>query len=252
MKKNKNWGFAFSGGGARGIIHIGVLKAFEEVGFKPSCISGVSMGAVVGSLYAAGVKPDEMMELISDKGFLKMFKLRASFSGFLEMKFLKKVLNERLPKTFEELNIPLFVSATNLRTHELKTFNSGVIATAVLASASIPILFKPVEIDGEKYVDGGVVNNLAAFACANHCDNILGVEVNFGNFTNDLENMKNVAIEVFHIMVNKNSEEGIKECTSLIRPELTSEFQILDFTKSQKLYEIGLEEGRKWLKANNI
>lgn len=252
MRIEKKWGFALSGGGARGIIHIGVLKAFDDAGFKPTCISGTSMGAVVGALYAGGMKPDEMMELISEKGFLKMFKLRASFSGFLEMSFLKKVLRTSLPKTFEDLNIPLYVSATNLRTHELTTFHTGEIAKAVLASASIPILFEPVEIDGEKYVDGGVVNNLPAFACANHCDSILGVEVNFGNFTNDLENMKNVAIEVFHIMVNKNSEQGIQECHSLIRPELTSEFQILDFTKSQKLYDIGVDEGRKWLEANNI
>lgn len=252
MKTNKNWGFALSGGGARGIIHIGVLKAFDDAGFKPTCISGASMGAVVGALYAAGMKPDEMMDLISDRGFLKMFKLRASFSGFLEMSFLKKVLNANLPETFEELNIPLFVSATNLRTHDLATFHTGALAKTVLASVSIPILFAPVEIEDEKYVDGGIVNNLPAFACVNHCEHILGVEVNHGNFTNDLENMKNVAIEVFHIMVSKNSEQGIKECHSLIRPELTSEFQFLDFSKSQELFDIGVEEGRKWLKANNI
>lgn len=252
MKAINNWGFALSGGGARGIIHIGVLKAFDDAGFKPSCISGTSMGAVVGALYAAGIKPDKMMELISDKGFLRMFKLRPSFSGFLEMSFLKKVLKAYLPDTFEELNIPLFVSATNLRTHDLTTFHTGIIYKTVLASASIPILFQPVEIDGEKYVDGGIVNNLPAFACADHCDKILGVEVNHGNFTNDLENMKNVAIEVFHIMVSKNSEQGIKECHSLIRPELTSEFQFLDFAKSQKLFDIGVEEGKNWLKANRI
>ena len=252
MKTNKNWGLALSGGGARGIIHIGVLKAFDDAGFKPTCISGASMGAVVGALYAAGMKPDEMMDLISDRGFLKMFKLKASFSGFLEMSFLKKVLNAHLPETFEELNIPLFVSATNLSTHELTTFHTGVIYKTVLASVSIPILFAPVEIEGEKYVDGGIVNNLPAFACAEHCDKILGVEVNYGNFTNDLENMKNVAIEVFHIMISKNSEQGITECNSLIRPMLTAEFQFLDFSKSQELYEIGVEEGRNWLKANNI
>ena len=252
MKTNKNWGFALSGGGARGIIHIGVLKAFDDAGFKPVCISGASMGAVVGALYAAGMKPAEMMDLISDRGFLKMFKLRASFSGFLEMSFLKKVLNANLPETFEELEIPLFISATNLRTHELETFHAGALYKTVLASASIPILFAPIEIDGEKYVDSGIVNNLPAFACIDHCEKILGVEVNYGNFTNDLENMKNVAIEVFHIMISKNSEQGIRECSSIIRPELTSEFQFLDFSKSKDLYNIGVEEGKKWLKVNEI
>lgn len=252
MGKQVKWGLALSGGGARGIIHIGVLQAFEETGFKPVCVSGTSIGAIVGALYASGMKPARMMELISDRGFLRMFSLKASFSGLLEMSYLKKVLQENLPETFEELGMPFSVAATNLSQHESVIFNSGQLHQAIVASASIPVLFAPVLINNDKYVDGGVIDNLPAAACKGQCDKVLGVEVNFGNFTPDLKNMKNVAIEVFYIMLNNNSLHGISDCDSLIRPKLNSEFQLLDFTKSEKLFQIGRIEGLKWLQNNYL
>ncbi len=252
MRKDLKWGLALSGGGARGFIHVGVLKAFDEEGFRPTCIAGTSIGAIIGALYASGMKPDKMLELISDRGFLRMFSFKASFSGFLEMSYLKKILHKNLPKTFEELELPFFAAVANLSRHDLAVFHSGSLYEPVLASASIPVLFEPVDIGEDKYVDGGVIDNLPVFACKSHCDKVLAVEVNYGNFTTDLKNMKNVAIEVFHMIIEKNSERGLSACDSLIRPELNSEFQILDFTKGEKLYQIGLEEGRKWLKANII
>lgn len=250
MENHVTWGLALSGGGARGIIHIGVLHAFEEYGFKPLCISGTSIGAIIGALYAGGMKPDKMLELISHRRFLRMFSLKASVSGFLEMTYLKKILQQYLPETFEELSIPFYATATNLRRHEIEFFGSGPLHHAIIASASIPVLFPPVEINDELYVDGGVIDNLPATPCRSHCDKVLGVEVNFGNFTPDLKNMKNVAIEVFHIMLNQNSREGISMCDSLIRPELNSEFQLLDFSKWDQLFEIGRSTGAEWLKEN--
>lgn len=250
MEKSTKWGLSLSGGGARGIIHVGVLKAFDDAGFKPVCISGTSMGAVIGALYAAGVSPEKMMELISDKSFLKMFSFRASLSGFLDMSFLKRVIQENLPKTFEELKLPFFVAATNLDKHESVIFHKGLLYQAVLASASIPVLFPPVEIGGDKFVDGGVLENLPVSACKSHCDKVLGVEVNYGKFTSDLKNMKNVAIEVFHLIVSQTSQKGVDASDSLIRPELNPSFQLLDFSKGQELFDIGFREGNKWLKKN--
>lgn len=252
MDNTVKWGLALSGGGARGIIHVGVLHAFEEVGFKPVCVAGTSMGAIVGALYANGMKPEKMLELISDRGFLRLFSLKASFTALLEMSYLKKILQEHLPETFEELELPFSAAVTNLTRHEVEIFSSGSLHQAVLASASIPVLFPPVLINEDLYIDGGVIDNLPASACKPHCNKVLGVEVNFGNFTTDLKNMKNVAIEVFYIMLNNNSLPGIRNCDSLIRPQLSSEFQFLDFTKSEKLFEIGRNEGMNWLKENYL
>ena len=82
-------GVALSGGGARGIAHVGVLHAFDEHGIRPCCISGSSIGAIVGAFYAGGMQPLEMLELLSGKGFLNLFRLKPSLSGFLEMRYLQ-------------------------------------------------------------------------------------------------------------------------------------------------------------------
>jgi len=245
---NMRWGLALSGGGARGLLQVGVLQAIEECDLKPSCISGTSIGAIVGSLYAAGMKPEDMMKLLSGKGFLNLFRLKPSLSGLLGMKYLETVLDQYLPDTFEELEIPLHVFATNLSKGECVGFHSGDLSKPILASSSIPILFEPVEIDGDKYVDGGVMNNLPAEACRNHCNYTLGVEVNKGKFTQNLKTMKNVALEVFHLVVNRSSEEGMKNCNYVLRPEMEPSFDLLDFSKASSLFDLGYREGMIWAK----
>lgn len=249
MKKSEsvNLGVALSGGGARGIIHIGVLKALDDAGVKPACISGTSMGAIIGGLYAGGVSPEDMLKLISGRSFLKMFSLKPSFSGLLEMKYLKKVLQDNLPEQFEDLKIPFYVCATNLNKHKRELFSEGPLYRAIIASASIPLLFEPVLIDGDAYVDGGVIDNLPTDICRSSCDQVLGVEVNAGMFHQDLKNIKNIAIEVFQLTVSNNTKEGLAHCDWIIQPQLKAEYQILDFTKADELYLIGLEEGRKFV-----
>jgi len=245
-KTELKWGLALSGGGARGLAEVGVLQAIDECGLKPSCISGTSIGAVIGSLYAAGMKPTAMLELLSGKGFLNLFRLKPSLLGLLGMKYLQEVLDKNLPATFEELQIPLHVFATNLAKGSCVDFHSGELRRPILASASIPILFEPVEINGEMYVDGGVLNNLPAGACIPSCSYVLGVEVNKGKFTQNLKTMKNVALEVFHLVVNSSSQEGMKMCDHVLRPEMEPSFDLLDFSKAKSLFELGYEEGIVW------
>lgn len=253
-RTSREFSLALSGGGARGIIHIGVLSALDNCNLKPSCIAGTSMGAIVGSLYANGVSPKEMLSLLSGKSFLKMFSIRPSFSGFLRMEYLKKILKEKLPKNFEELEIPFFASTTNLSKHKNVVFSTGPLQKAVMASASIPVLFEPVEIDGDVFVDGGVTENLPASACKARSQYVLAVEVNYGMFNSNLSNIKNIAMEVFQITVLNNTKSGIDSSDGLIQPELGPEFQILDFSKSKQLFDIGFKEGLEWaekFKKNN-
>lgn len=250
MKNTLRWGLALSGGGARGIIHVGVLQAFENHGFVPSCIAGASMGAVVGGLYAGGMKPTRMLEILSSASFLKMFSIKTGKSGIFDLRLLREVMKNNLPATFEELEIPLFVSASNISRDEAVIFHTGPLYQAILASASIPVILPPVEINGDKYVDGGVIDNLPASACLPFADRILGVEVNAGKFVNKISNMKDVALEVFHIIVKRNSAFGLSHCDSTIRPHLGSTYGLLDFSKAEKLFEIGLVEGEKWLREN--
>jgi NTE family protein len=241
------WGIALSGGGARGIIHIGVLKALDEAGIKPVCIAGTSIGAIVGGLYAGGVAPSAMLDMLSKKTWFNMFRLKPSFHGFLHMKYLEKVLAENLPGDFKDLKIPFFAGATNLSTQQYEVFSKGPLHKAILASASIPILFGPVRIGDNKYVDGGVIDNIPSRALQGHCDKILGVDVNHIVSSSPLDNIKEIAVEIFHIVVSNNSRVGLEQCDAVIQPDLGKEFDMLDFSKTQPLYEIGLAEGRKWV-----
>jgi NTE family protein len=243
-----NFGIALSGGGARGIIHIGVLKALEESNLKPCCVAGTSIGAIVGAFYCSGVKPEKMLELISGKSFLRMFSIRPSFSGLLKMDYLEKILKEYVPENFEELNIPLYVCAANLSKHEVEVFHQGDVYTPIIASSSIPVLFEPVELKGNHYIDGGTIENLPSGVLRGKCDYILGVEVNRGKFTNNLNNIRSIAMEVFQLTVHNNTKAGMMASDGLIQPELDAKFKLLDFAKAPELFEIGYKEGMKWAK----
>jgi len=244
---SRSFGLALSGGGARGIIHIGVLKALVENELKPSCVAGTSIGAIVGALYCSGIGPEKMLELIAGKSFLKMFSIRPSFSGLLKMDYLEKILKKYVPTTFTELNIPFYVCATNLSQHKIEVFHEGEIYKPVKASSSIPILFEPIDINGNLYIDGGTIENLPSGVLQGKCDYILGVEVNRGKFTNNLNNIRSIAMEVFQLTVHNNTKAGVMASDGLIQPELDAKFRLLDFAKAPELFEIGYKEGLKWV-----
>ncbi len=244
--KSEKWGLALSGGGARGILHLGVLQALEERGVEISCIAGTSIGAIIGAMYAAGHSPEMMLKLLSGKSFLNMFSLKPSFRGLLEMKYLKRVLQAELPNDFETLKIPFYACSTNLSKQEEVVFHAGDLHQAVMASCCIPILFDPIVIDGNLYVDGGVLNNLPAIYCQGQCDKILGVDSNYGQFNPRLNNIKDIAMEVFHLTVQRNTADGLKLCDAVIRPFLTPTYHMMDFTKAKDLFDLGREETLKW------
>ncbi len=243
------WGLALSGGGARGIIHVGVLQALEEAGLRPACIAGTSMGAIVGGLYAGGVKPKTMLDMLSKKSWYSMFGLKASFSGLLKMTYLQTVLEDLLTDDFKELEMPFFVGTTNLTKRTYEVFSSGSLHQAIMASASIPVIFAPIAIGESKYVDGGVFNNMPSAACKDLCDKILGVDVNNVGSGGHVDNMKSIAMEIFNIMVYNSSKEGLQGCDAIIRPDLGHRFDMLDFSKNIELYQIGYDSCKTWIET---
>jgi NTE family protein len=240
------WGLALSGGGARGVIHVGVLKALDEAGIKPACIAGTSIGAIVGAFYASGMSPDELLRHFRKQSWIKMFGLKASLKAFLEMKYLNSLLDKELPSSFEALNIPFFVGVTNLQTRSHEVLSSGDLHLAITASASIPILFAPVEINGSKYVDGGVTDNIPTIAIKAHCDKVLAVDVNNIPPADKLDNVKDIGIEIFHITIKNNSSVGRESADAMISPDIGHGFDLLDFSKAEALFAIGYKAGKAW------
>ncbi|MBX9809388.1 patatin-like phospholipase family protein [Candidatus Gracilibacteria bacterium] len=157
---NNNFCLALGGGALRGLAHIGVIKRLEELGVKPTEISGTSMGAIIGALYASGMTSEEMIKIAEDTKFIKLldFDLKNGLlKGNKIMKYFQKYIGE---KTFEELEIPLSIVVTNIDTGEKIVFRKGRIIDAIRASIGIPGIFIPFKHNGMHLVDGGIMENL--------------------------------------------------------------------------------------------
>lgn len=152
-------GLVLSGGGARGFAHIGVLRVLERVGAKFDVIAGTSMGAILGAIYATGKSAEELYELARHVNWRNVVDLSLN-TGLLKGDRFEGFLSEILPQTFEELEIPLAVVATDIESGEEVVMSEGDLPSAVRASAAFPGAFEPVHIEGRTLADGGIVNNL--------------------------------------------------------------------------------------------
>ncbi|MEQ1712374.1 MAG: patatin-like phospholipase family protein, partial [Hyphomicrobium sp.] len=169
---------ALGGGGARGLAHILMLEAFDELGLRPKVIAGTSIGAVFGAAYASGMRAVEIRahteEVLAQRFDLlrELFRARApaigrvlglfnTRSAFLEpAALLDIVLPGRFPSDFAALPIPLKIVATDFYAQEAHVFSSGPLKPAIAASMALPVVFQPVAIDGRAMVDGGLSNPL--------------------------------------------------------------------------------------------
>ena len=246
--KNYKTGLVLSGGAVRGFAHLGVLKALHEAEIKPEVISGVSAGSIVGAFYADGYEPDEILEIFEQKKFFELVNLIFKNVGLLDIKGLKKLLKNNLhAKTFGELKIPLYVAATDLQSGKAEYFNKGNIVEKVLASSSIPVLFKPQIIDGKTYVDGGLVNNLPLKPIQKKCKKIIGVNVNPLEQNPQLNGIRNIAIRSFHISI-ANSVHHKKELFDIyIEPKELKKFGYFNVKDSRELFKIGYNTAREKL-----
>lgn len=246
--KDYKTGIVLSGGAVRGFAHLGVLKALLENEIEPEVISGVSAGSIVGAFYADGYAPDEILEIFEQKKFFELVSVIFKNIGLLDIKGLKKLLKNNLrAKTFDQLKKPLFVTATNLHTGSAQYFNEGNIVERVLASSSIPVLFKPQKINGEVYVDGGLVNNLPLKPIQEKCKKVIGVNVNPLEQNPELDGIRNIAIRSFHISI-ANSVHHKKDLFDIyIEPEELKNFGYFNVNQSRELFEIGYKATKQVL-----
>ena len=243
-------GLILSGGGARGFAHAGVLKALNESGIHPEVISGVSAGAIVGALYADGHTPDQILEIFSSNdNFFNYVKPKLSSKGIFKTEGLKENLSSNLnASTFEELKLPLYIAATNIHTGKIEYFNSGSIVERVLASAAIPVLFEPVEIDGQLYVDGGVIDNFPVSPILKDCRQLIGISLNPILQEENFNNLVKIAERTFRLSVSSNISPKIGLCDKVFEPETLGSYGLLDASKGKDIFEMGYDYALKALK----
>ena len=194
---NYSLGLVLSGGGARGFAHLGVAKAMYEKGIKPDIISGVSAGSIAGAFLASGMDPDDIFELLKEQDFMKISHFKMSKQGFIRLDGLKQQIKLHIPfKNLEDLPTPLIVAVCNLNKARIEYISRGPLADIVEASSSIPVLFSPVKMGTDLYVDGGVLDNLPIKPVRKICDKIIAVNISPIHDTEKLENMLQIAARV--------------------------------------------------------
>lgn len=241
MKKYKT-GLVLSGGGTRGFAHLGVIAALFEKGIAPDVISGTSVGAIVGAFIAGGKSPEEILKIFHKGWFFKYTNLHIPLDGMLKLNGLQEVIQKEISyKNIEDLPVPFFVSVSNLNSGKVEYKNKGPLDKTILASSSIPVLFSPVEIDGQKYVDGGLLDNIPVEPIKNSCEQIVAVNISPLNSREKFKNLIQIATRTFYMSVNANMNEVKKYSSVYIEPEGIDTYDILSLSHAQELYELGYQ-----------
>ena len=243
MNVNQEIGLVLSGGGARGIAHIGVLKALNELNIHPTVISGTSAGSIIGVLYAMGLSSQEMINFVGHSSLWKFFRFEWSAGGLSNLNYLKeRLIQIGIPPNFEDLQKKLYVTATNLTKGKTEIFHEGPLLETILASCSIPLVFKPVIINGDRYADGGILNNLPASAIISQARRIIGVNVIplSVDEDKDYQSSMQVAQRCFELFMNANTHPDLIACDVIIEPTV-QEFYLFSLPKFNLIHDIGYE-----------
>ncbi len=240
---DKKIGIALGGGGPRGFAHLGVLKALEDKGIKIDAVSGTSAGSIIGSLIAAGKTSEEVFELMKKNELTDFAKIKLPVSGFMSLESMGEKLEKILPgKNFSDLKLPFYTAVTNILTGKIEYISEGNVVKAVQASSSIPIIFSPVEINGQLYVDGGLLDNVPVQPLEDSCDIIIAVDIMpLGKVekAEKVEKLIEIAERIFEISTKSINNEKLEVCDYLVKVEGLEDYNILDSSHADEIYEIG-------------
>lgn len=250
---SKKIGLTLSGGGARGIAHLGVIKAFEDHGVSFDVMSGASAGAIVGALYSYGYSANEILKIVLDLKAFKFIQPALSTKGLLKMDVIRKFLESYLPEnSFEKLKIPLSIAATNIRTGTTTYFEKGDLIGIICASSCIPVLFQPVSLDDELYIDGGILNNLPAEIIRDKCDVLIGSHSNPIDKNFEVKNARFVLERALMLAITRNALESAKLCDVFIEPEGLEPFKVLDLNKAKEIFGLGYKTTIKLIEEQKL
>jgi NTE family protein len=241
--KDKKIGLCLSGGGSRGFAHLGVLQAMDELGIKPTMISGTSAGALVAAIYAHGVPPKEAFEQLSKLKLVRNLRFSFNKFGLFKLDKITAILNKMVPhNSFEGLKIPIAVCAANIGKGEAVYFTKGELSQPVMASCAIPGLFAPIKINGTRFVDGGIIDNLPIEPLKAFCDYFIGVNITPFEKKLPVHSAKDIFLKSLYISIDRQTREKSKDFDLMIEPEKIIRYNGLSMTKAKEMFDIGYKE----------
>lgn len=264
MFEEKKVGLVLGGGGARGLAHIGVLKVLEDNNIPIHMISGTSIGAVIGALYSSEPNAKKLEKEALETNWNDLFDYTISRSGLIKGKRIEEFLENKLNNIkFNQLKIPLYITAFDIDNAQEIIFSKGEVSKAVRSSISIPGIFIPVENGGRTLVDGGVIDPLPIeILKKKKADIIIVVNVDSAKEKPAIEGIaidkkgKKVLPNLFKILQKSSFMLSSKVCNSqlteqgadwVISPNL-SKISSLDFSRPKKIIRRGEREAKKSIK----
>mgnify|MGYP000288188170 CR=1 FL=1 len=243
MKTNlPSIGLVLSGGGVRGVAHLGLLQVLEEIGIEPVAISGTSAGAIVGALRAAGHSVGTILDFFKTTPIFKIGNFATRKPGFIDSDKFYPILKELLPDDdFSVLQKKLYITATDMVRGRQRTFSHGPLIRPVMASAAFPVVFTPVEIEGQLYTDGGALNNFPVEPLTGACELIIGSNVHpFKDLQpSDIKSTLGVMERLFHLSIHHHSVQKYHLCNVIIAPHELAAYATFDRAHFDEMFEIG-------------
>ncbi len=245
-KPKKKLGICFGSGGAKGMAHLGILRAFEEEGISFDVITGASIGSIIGAFYADGYTSKEILnqlQTINKKEFARVLLMNASMVPFQEM--IESFLGEVY---FNDLKKPFGCTTTNEETGETVELIDGRVSHAVTASSAIPPYFKPVKIDGVELVDGCFSNAIPSNLCRKlGADFVLAVDLSAYKPVQDKNAKKSILEQIISYDKFKDVDAntiGYDNADYMLRPDL-SEYKATSINKLNEMYQVGYEYAKE-------
>ena len=246
MAKRYKTGLVLSGGGTRGFAHLGMIAALHEKGIQPDIISGVSAGAIVGAFIAAGKAPEEILEIFTKGWFFQYTKVHFPVDGLLKLDGLKEIIEKEIEADrIEELAIPFFICVANLNKGAVEYRNTGMLGETILASSSIPMLFAPVVLGQDSYVDGGLMDNIPIEPIKDDCEELIVSNISPINPKTKMKNLIQIATRTVYMSVNVKAEEAKRHATYYVEPEGIDAYEMFLRKHADELFELGYKSTLK-------
>ncbi|ALH95453.1 patatin-like phospholipase family protein [Acinetobacter equi] len=238
-------------GGARGYAHIGVIDVLEKNGIKPDFIVGTSAGSIVGSIYASGKSAEELKDIALNLQPNDVRDLTIRLKGFFVGEKVESYINKQVEyKQLQELKIPMYVVATELKEGRKAIFNYGNTGQAVRASISIPSMFIPAKIGEEEFVDGGLVSPVPVEIARDlGADIVIAVDILAQPVYTETSNVWGLFNQNINIMQQNIALSELKDADIIIRPDLREKNHIFDVKGREKTIQEGVDAATKQLSS---
>jgi NTE family protein len=246
---NRRIGLALGGGAAKGMAHIGVLKAIEESDLEIEYISGTSIGALVASYYAFGKDIETLESISSEISFSSLIGFKLQKQGIFSTTSIKEMVERDLGKVYiEQARIPLAICATDISTGEQVTLREGKLADAICASMAVPGVFIPVEINGKTLVDGGITENVPVSALEKMGAGItIAVDLNGCPHYHEPKDIIAIMGNAIDIAIDLRTKEQIKKADLVLSMDLANFSRLGDEQEFKELIKLGYEGMQKKL-----